>query len=1054
MTLDFYAYWNGAQIRDLFEALVAITSGPSYQGLIKSAVLAGFLLSLTAALLRWQGTASKIYLFAALLFYSILLVPKTDLVIQDVRSSEVHTVSNVPFGAGFFASAASRIGHFLTESFEGAFSLPDSERYSRFGAVFPQRALSALLNAGILTPKGRAMTDRVIAGCIAPELMDYPGKVTELANSASLWKTVSSPGWVNPARNTLDEEGSPQSCEEAVTALDEQFNQVEVDFLTKRLGALLVPERTDPSGVIAKSLPHAEALLLGLSRSLQESLKHSVMLTSLPKGLAGAAAQASAPLDLAVKLSASGANLTGEINYRTLAKIAEQSLPKIRNAVEFIVIAAFPLSALLMVAAGTAAGPLFRSFCVLLIWLELWAPLSSVVNYLLINADAHPMSRLVSEFGGSTLLAADLIREAGASSQAIAGGLMMLIPVIAFALAKGSDMAFVSMASSLMGTAAGAAQSVSAQIGSGNIASGNVSLGNRQMNSVSGNKADHSVLWSDPYAVRTQTAYGAVTRDESGIVTGMQRTGIDLGISTSSTLASQKSSARGSSVSSELAHNESRTLSVSSASTLREGVSQEFARALSEGIAERRALTEGVSKTDSAAQSTQVSDSYSGARALSTSESFAFTSRAGLSAGAGEMLSAGSVQIPQNSAPSAQAPRGASPQEMSHPQTKASRFEASEASTIAKSSEKDLGAPSLQTSYPEEPLLRLHPSQTPDTPTVEPSSLGLTSAQMRPFGQNAKNSAQPQRTEAAPGKGFSGAVRAMADGVGVGINLEGRSAQQLMDTAAQTQTAANALQRAQAYAELKSVTSDIAKTSSDEGLRRAAQSFSLALDQAYRAGSDRSASSSESHSAQQNVSESLASGHATALNHDVRIMNKTLSSGFGSAENALRRLFHSPQAREEIGSFSAAVSESQSSDPKAIGKAQVTEDIRNVSELRQRGLHQIRSAAAKHSEKLPQETEQTKTAFKTRHKDLIPASGTLSQKDFESKFEGRERTWAQQRRSASGGAEGEARNIKEQTLRYQTQEKSPLNVLSIALAGGAGYEEPIRKREAKSKEAH
>lgn len=52
MVLDYFAYWNGAQLRDLFEAVVAITSGPSYQGLIKSAVLAGFLVTLTTALFR------------------------------------------------------------------------------------------------------------------------------------------------------------------------------------------------------------------------------------------------------------------------------------------------------------------------------------------------------------------------------------------------------------------------------------------------------------------------------------------------------------------------------------------------------------------------------------------------------------------------------------------------------------------------------------------------------------------------------------------------------------------------------------------------------------------------------------------------------------------------------------------------------------------------------------------------------------------------------------------------------------------------------------------
>ena len=31
---EYYAYWNGEQIRDLFEIIVAITSGPDFLGLL------------------------------------------------------------------------------------------------------------------------------------------------------------------------------------------------------------------------------------------------------------------------------------------------------------------------------------------------------------------------------------------------------------------------------------------------------------------------------------------------------------------------------------------------------------------------------------------------------------------------------------------------------------------------------------------------------------------------------------------------------------------------------------------------------------------------------------------------------------------------------------------------------------------------------------------------------------------------------------------------------------------------------------------------------------
>ena len=402
MVMDYYAYWNGGQIRDLFEALVSICSGSSYEGLLKTAVLAGFLVTLTGALLKWQGLASKVYLFAAVLFYSVMLVPKVDVAIHDERSADVYVVSNVPFGVGFFASATSKIGHFLTESFETAFSLPDAERFSKFGLVYPQRALNSLLAAGPVTPEGRTLTDRVIADCIGPELLDHPDKAAELSHSGDIWTTISADGWINPARSSVSSDGTVQRCDQALQSLDQYLNTVELDFLSKRLGTVLVPERIDPADVIRRTLPQSEALLLGVSRSLEQSLKHSVMLTALPRGMASIAAQAGAPLDLAAKYSASQANLTSEINYRTLARLAEHSLPKIRNCVEFIVIAAFPLMLLLMVAAGSAASAVFRSFFVLLIWFQLWAPLLSVANYLMISVDANPMNRIGVAFGGST----------------------------------------------------------------------------------------------------------------------------------------------------------------------------------------------------------------------------------------------------------------------------------------------------------------------------------------------------------------------------------------------------------------------------------------------------------------------------------------------------------------------------------------------------------------------------------------------------------------------------------------------------------------------------
>ena len=616
MVLDYFAYWNGAQLRDLFEAVVAITSGPSYQGLIKSAVLAGFLVTLTTALFRWQGMAAKTFLFAVVLFYSLLLIPKTDLSIHDERAGTAHVVQNVPFGIGFFASVTSRIGHFLTTGFESAFALPDAEKFSKFGMVYPQRAVSVLQGIGTATPLGRRKVNRFVADCLTPELTDNPAKVNELAQSSDLWATVTASGWLNPARSTLNENGS------------------ELDEIKKKLGALLTPDRADPAHAIMTSLPHAESLLLGLSRSLDSSLKHSIMLQAIPEGVSSIAQLSGSPLSLAVNLAKAQGNLASEISYRTMSEIAKVSLPKIRNCIEFVIIAAFPLVFILIIAAGSNAGLIFRSFFVLLIWVQLWAPLYAVANYLLISVDSNPMNRIIAEYGGNSLMAVDLIRQTGASSQAMAGYLMLAIPMLALAIAKGSDYAAGALVGGLMGPAQSASQGLSGQLSSGNFSSGNLSTGNVSSNSINANKNDTSSSFADPYTSKISTAYGTVTRDGDNHVTGMVRSGIDLGISSSSTIQQSRSVTASSMSSTSLTTSDTTNLSLSRSTTSSDSGSVSFAKALSHQLDQSHSSSQNLSDQSSYNSSNSYAQSSTVSSGLTTSQNLSFSTGAGVKVGA------------------------------------------------------------------------------------------------------------------------------------------------------------------------------------------------------------------------------------------------------------------------------------------------------------------------------------------------------------------------------------------------------------------------------------
>ncbi|WP_417154979.1 conjugal transfer protein TraG N-terminal domain-containing protein [Parasutterella excrementihominis] len=989
MVMDYYAYWNGGQIRDLFEALVSICSGSSYEGLLKTAVLAGFLVTLTGALLKWQGLASKVYLFAAVLFYSVMLVPKVDVAIHDERSADVYVVSNVPFGVGFFASATSKIGHFLTESFETAFSLPDAERFSKFGLVYPQRALNSLLAAGPVTPEGRALTDRVIADCIGPELLDHSDKAAELSHSGDIWATISADGWINPARSSVSSDGTVQRCDQALQNLEQHLNTVELDFLSKRLGTVLVPERIDPADVIRRTLPQSEALLLGVSRSLEQSLKHSVMLTALPRGMASIAAQAGAPLDLAAKYSASQANLTSEINYRTLARLAEHSLPKIRNCVEFIVIAAFPLMLLLMVAAGSAAGAVFRSFFVLLIWFQLWAPLLSVANYLMISVDANPMNRIATEFGGSTLLAAGIIREAGATSQAIAGSIMLLIPLIAFALAKGSDMAFVSMATGLMAPAQGASSGASAQAAAGNFNAGNISMGNTSMNSASANKSDLSSSWSDPYASKSQTAYGSVTRDETGTVTGMARTSIDLGVSSSGALTHSRTTGTASSSATTLTASESQALSLSSAATSSNAVSREFARAMSQGLSERLSAGQSTAGSSSSSYSKSTGESSTVSRGLSNSENLSFTSGAKLQAGGGEAQFS----------------------------TDAAKEAAKDAKGVSSASSENLNLAAAQSS---------------------PAVLGAVSTQSKdsegkPVARHVQNAMSH--------------LRGAAEAAGMGIGLEAKTAQLLVDTATGSQSAATQRQKAEAYQVLKSTAKEIASSTTNDEMRRVAENFSAALDKAYRSSNDQSRMVSETFSASRSQSETLSGTSQTAVNNDILVMQKLLSSDNLSEESHLKALFDSSDKREYLGASVAADSYDRAADVRHLGPGQIQNTGLEQNALKRHGDNSLSAMQRKGGELIGKQAISLKD--KTEGASLLSTSLNAGLKDFNRKFDEQEETNSVGLMNQDAMTELRRDRIDGASVNYLNEQKGMSTILLNSLAGGLGYREARVKKEAK-----
>lgn len=573
--LDFYAYWNGSQVADVLQAVVGIVGTDGYRTGMSFLALAGFLTVMTVAAVRYRGGDVIRWFAATVFFFFVVFVPKVNVNVHDVRAMTVKTVANVPMGPAFVACATSQIGKWTAELFETAFADVDAARFTKFGAVFPERVVAALQTTGPVLPETRALLNPFIEHCIAPEILDSDAKLAALMQSTNLLSTVKTSGWLNPARFFLREDGTPLYCTDAISVIETQLKTVEIPAQERKLLVRLADgSATDAvfETALRKAVPEAETLLLGISRSMSESLGHALLMTEIPKGLAdyagtSAAGSGAAAFAASIELSKAQAHLSTEISFRTMGELVKVYLPKLRNLLEAVLIAAFPLVFLVLVGLGSQGGAVARMYAVLFIWISLWAPLAAVMNHLIVHMDAEPMNRLVAEYGGTTLLAADAVRVAGTTSQAMAGYLMIFIPIIAYAIAKGSEMGAVSLASSVLSPANSAAQAQSSSAAMGNVTTGANAQGSTTLGTVTTGKTDYSNVFSSPDTSRTTTPYGSVTRDFStGDVTALQVVRSDLGVESSSAFTNTLSNQNMSSA----------TASVASSATVASGSQQSF----------------------------------------------------------------------------------------------------------------------------------------------------------------------------------------------------------------------------------------------------------------------------------------------------------------------------------------------------------------------------------------------------------------------------------------------------------------------------------------------
>lgn len=506
-----YAYWNQDQLFNLFNAVVIIMGGGDWLLLMKSIAIVGLIAAAGGALARGRGENFATYFIFTAIMYGAVMLPKTDVVIEDVTGHNAPmVVSNVPWGVGALSSITSHIGYWLTKGYETALAIPGDIAFQKNGFLFGAKLLTAKQNTTIRDPQLRTDMLNWYQECIAYEIAGDPVMQDVIKNSNDIWtdsSAIMNQGRVVSIYHAGTGQTSAVNCKTAYDELGPRLTADKNNNVIPMLGAYLFANDPVATAGTQTSMDVAELTMLNVAATGADTIKQAMLLNLFREGPANIAAVTNNPAMAAIEMAKVQAAAQANAGYETGRALSESALPLIRNAIHTLIIGVFPIVLLLILVSGDKGITILASYVSMLVFVELWAPLFAIVNHLLTYASMKDTASIVQNTGGVTLETYDMVSKGLITAQGVAGMLTLSIPVMAYMIVSKSQNAAANIASGVMQPSQSASQSAGSNAAMGNLSGGNVQWTNSSMHNGSMNQ------WND--APTAKTGAGVMTQTGS-----------------------------------------------------------------------------------------------------------------------------------------------------------------------------------------------------------------------------------------------------------------------------------------------------------------------------------------------------------------------------------------------------------------------------------------------------------------------------------------------------------------------------------------------------------
>jgi len=461
MAWEVYTFGNGYALTHVFMAVKGLMSDVDYGNLISIVTLISLFFSMLQAM--YSGNKFEVPFktwITVILLVGFLFTPKVDVIVRDEVNNQQWSVKNVPFGLGAFASFFSTVQKYLAKEMDTYFSLPDDLKFSNSGYAFGLTALNEAQSVKIMDPYLYATVATFIEKCTMIEIVSGVKDFDEIVTSNNLLNSLSTnnTAYQTKVYSSTHPSGEWKYCKDAYayikTAVENYVNNTLSPFFAKRVTGISALNNATAS-IILQKLGTAGEYFLKTSLTGQEMLEQAILFDAFKTGAdLFSLDYGSAPI-----YASSVAEKKTVSAWALGAVLAKRLLPLIRTTLEALVYGLFPIILILSLFPGRAKT--LQVYITLLLWLTLWTPGEAILNYL---ASIYAEGELGIVNGNYNIMYLAALGSFLGEKVAMTGSALWLVPTLTYAIIKGSEMAFVSLAGRIGGTAQSAASSSASEV--------------------------------------------------------------------------------------------------------------------------------------------------------------------------------------------------------------------------------------------------------------------------------------------------------------------------------------------------------------------------------------------------------------------------------------------------------------------------------------------------------------------------------------------------------------------------------------------------------------